>query len=100
MKINKSPLFHRFCKPSEESRRQKQVAQILEKLITLTIEETEMYPSVQAKIWGSIGHVPELIDMVLDSFIQRSVNSGEYSYKITDFFSGSIRCVANAISLP
>ncbi|XP_073965358.1 neurofibromin 1 isoform X2 [Choristoneura fumiferana] len=66
----------RFCKPSDESRRQKQVAQILEKLITLTIEETEMYPSVQAKIWGSIGHVPELIDMVLDSFIQRSVDSG------------------------
>ncbi|KAJ2943372.1 hypothetical protein O0L34_g12181 [Tuta absoluta] len=66
----------RFCKPSDESRRQKQVAQILEKLITLTIEETEMYPSVQAKIWGSIGHVPELIDMVLDSFMQRSVNSG------------------------
>ncbi|CAK1546446.1 unnamed protein product [Leptosia nina] len=66
----------KFCKPTEESRRQKQVAQILEKLIDLTIEETEMYPSVQAKIWGSIGHVPELIDMVLDSFIQRSVDSG------------------------
>ncbi|XP_028172270.1 neurofibromin, partial [Ostrinia furnacalis] len=66
----------RFCKPTDESRRQKQVAQILEKLITLTIEETEMYPSVQAKIWGSIGQVSELIDMVLDSFIQRSVNSG------------------------
>ncbi|XP_045770385.1 neurofibromin [Maniola jurtina] len=66
----------RFCKPSEESRRKNQVAQILEKLITLTIEETEMYPSVQAKIWGSIGQVPELIDMVLDSFIHRSVNSG------------------------
>ncbi|VVC97441.1 unnamed protein product [Leptidea sinapis] len=56
--------------------KQKQVAQILEKLIELTIEETEMYPSVQAKIWGSIGQVPELIDMVLDSFIQRSVDSG------------------------
>ncbi|XP_026322570.1 neurofibromin [Hyposmocoma kahamanoa] len=66
----------RFCKPSDESRRQKQVLGILEKLITLTIEETEMYPSVQAKIWGSIGNVPELIDMVLDSFIQRSVKSG------------------------
>nr|XP_037875143.1 neurofibromin isoform X8 [Bombyx mori] len=66
----------RFVKPTEDSRRQKQVAQILEKLITLTIEETEMYPSVQAKIWGSIGQVPELIDMVLDSFMQRSVNSG------------------------
>ncbi|XP_048487858.1 neurofibromin [Plutella xylostella] len=70
------PNLVRFCKPSDESRRQKQVAQILEKLITLTIEETEMYPSVQAKIWGSIGHVPELIDCVLDSFIQRSVDSG------------------------
>ncbi|CAG4978457.1 unnamed protein product [Colias eurytheme] len=69
-------LANLFVKPTEESRRQKQVAQILEKLIELTIEETEMYPSVQAKIWGSIGHVPELIDMVLDSFIQRSVDSG------------------------
>lgn len=35
-----------------------------------------MYPSIQAKIWGSIGQIPELIDMVLDNFIQRSVTSG------------------------
>lgn len=68
--------FFRFCKPSEENKRQKQVAQILEKLILLTIEEVEMYPSIQAKIWGSIGQVPELIDMVLDNFIHRSVSSG------------------------
>ncbi|XP_044742019.1 neurofibromin [Chrysoperla carnea] len=66
----------RFCKPSEENKRQKQVAQIIEKLIILTIEEVEMYPSIQAKIWGSIGQVPELIDMVLDNFIHRSVTSG------------------------
>lgn len=69
-------LRSRFCKPSEENKRQKQVAQILEKLISLTIEEVEMYPSIQAKIWGSIGEVPELIDMVLDNFIHRSVQSG------------------------
>jgi len=31
---------------------------ILDKLITLTIEEVEMYPSVQAKIWGNIGKSP------------------------------------------
>lgn len=66
----------RFCKPFDENKRQKQVAQILEKLILLTIEEVEMYPSIQAKIWGSIGQVPELIDMVLDNFIHRSVSSG------------------------
>lgn len=29
---------------------------ILDKLITLTIEEVKMYPSVQAKIWGNIGN--------------------------------------------
>ncbi|XP_053692656.1 neurofibromin isoform X2 [Sabethes cyaneus] len=66
----------RFCKPSDESKRQKQVALILEKLINLTIEQKEMYPSIQAKIWGSIGQIPELIDMVLDNFIHKSVSSG------------------------
>ena len=29
-----------------------------------------MYPSIQAKIWGNIGKVSDLIDMVLDSFIK------------------------------
>ena len=48
----------------------------MDKLITLTIEEVEMYPSIQAKIWGNIGQVSELIDMVLDSFIKRSVTGG------------------------
>jgi neurofibromin 1 len=50
-------IVYRFCKPSDESKRQQKVAQILEKLIILTIEEVEMYPSIQAKIWGSIGQV-------------------------------------------
>lgn len=49
--------MYRFCKPSDESKRQQKVVQILEKLIDLTIEEVEMYPSIQAKIWGSIGQV-------------------------------------------
>jgi len=29
-----------------------------------------MYPSIQAKIWGNIGQVADLLDMVLDSFIK------------------------------
>eukprot|EP00096_Caligus_rogercresseyi_P010749 TRINITY_DN4009_c0_g1_i1.p1 TRINITY_DN4009_c0_g1~~TRINITY_DN4009_c0_g1_i1.p1 ORF type:complete len:1057 (-),score=353.76 TRINITY_DN4009_c0_g1_i1:103-2820(-) len=66
----------RFCKhPTDENKKQK-VSLILDKLITLTIEEVEMYPSIQAKIWGNIGQVSELIDMVLDSFIKRSVTGG------------------------
>ncbi|CAD6227786.1 GSCOCG00006244001-RA-CDS [Cotesia congregata] len=67
----------RFYKPNDEGgKRQKQVTQILEKLITLTIEENEMYPSIQAKIWSTIGRLPELIDTVLDHFIQKSVGYG------------------------
>ncbi|EFX74727.1 hypothetical protein DAPPUDRAFT_307021 [Daphnia pulex] len=69
------PNLVRFCKHSDETKRQK-VAIILDKLITLTIEEVEMYPSIQAKIWGNLGIVSELIDMILDSFIKRSVTGG------------------------
>ncbi|CAL8136053.1 unnamed protein product [Orchesella dallaii] len=69
------PNLVKFCKHSDDNKRQK-VAMILDKLITLTIEEVEMYPSIQAKIWGSLGQVPDLIDMVLDSFIKRSVTGG------------------------
>ncbi|XP_021368387.1 neurofibromin-like isoform X2 [Mizuhopecten yessoensis] len=69
------PNLTRFCKHSDENKRQK-VALILDKLITMTIEEVEMYPSIQAKIWGNIGQVADLLDMVLDSFIKRSVTGG------------------------
>ncbi|XP_076453075.1 neurofibromin-like isoform X4 [Babylonia areolata] len=69
------PNLTRFCKQSDENRRQK-VALILDKLITMTIEEVEMYPSIQAKIWGNIGQIADLLDMVLDSFIKRSVTGG------------------------
>lgn len=48
--------FCRFCKSSDENKKQK-VIQILDKLIVLTIQEVEMYPSIQAKIWGGIGKV-------------------------------------------
>lgn len=48
--------FFRFCKSNDETKKLK-VSQILERLISLTIEQKEMYPSIQAKIWGSIGEV-------------------------------------------
>jgi len=67
----------RFYKPHDEGgKRQKQVTEILDDLITLTVQETEMYPSIQAKIWSTIGMLPELIDIVLDIFLQRSARYG------------------------
>lgn len=69
------PNLTRFCKQTDDNKRQR-VATILDKLITLTIEEVEMYPSIQAKIWGNIGQISDLLDLTLDSFIKRSVTSG------------------------
>ena len=54
-------MFCRFCRHTDENKRQK-VALILDKLITMTIEEVEMYPSIQAKIWGNIGQVCDRIN--------------------------------------
>lgn len=34
-----------------------------------------MYPSIQAKIWGNIGQIADLLDMVLDSFIKVSLST-------------------------
>jgi len=46
----------RFCKHNDDAKRQR-VTAILDKLITMTINEKQMYPSIQAKIWGSLGQV-------------------------------------------
>lgn len=50
----------RFCKHNDDAKRQR-VTAILDKLITMTINEKQMYPSIQAKIWGSLGQVGLLL---------------------------------------
>ena len=69
------PNLTRFCKQNDDNKRAK-VSLILDKLITLTIEEDEMYPSIQAKIWSHVGQVSDLLDIILDCFIKRSVLGG------------------------
>nr|XP_024219581.1 neurofibromin-like [Halyomorpha halys] len=54
-----------------------------------------MYPSIQAKIWGSIGQVPELIDMVLDSFIKRS-NDGGLASPVVEILADTAVALASA----
>lgn len=50
----------RFCKLTDDAKKQR-VSAILDKLITMTINEKQMYPSIQAKIWGSLGQVRSLM---------------------------------------
>ena len=81
------PNLEKFVMHSDDSKRHK-VSAILDKLIIATINENEMYPSIQAKIWGTIGKVKELLDVVLDSFIK--VCSGKLltlQAKCTYYFS-------------
>ncbi|XP_055736461.1 neurofibromin-like isoform X3 [Salvelinus fontinalis] len=70
----------RFCKHNDDAKRQRVIA-ILDKLITMTINEKQMYPSIQAKIWGSLGQITDLLDVVLDSFIKTSATGGLGSIK-------------------
>ncbi|KAM9801137.1 neurofibromin isoform 1-T1 [Neosynchiropus ocellatus] len=69
-----------FCKHKDDGKRQR-VTAILDKLITMTINEKQMYPSIQAKIWGSLGQITDLLDVVLDSFIKTSATGGLGSIK-------------------
>lgn len=61
-----------------------QILTIIQRLIKLTVEEKDFYPSVQTKIWGSIGQMPDLIDMVLDAFIETSASGGLGSKEVSD----------------
>ncbi|KAJ9061115.1 Ras GTPase activating protein ira2 [Entomophthora muscae] len=50
--------------------------ELLGMMFDLTVKETEMAPSIQSKIWRTIGQVDELIDMVLDTIVQYAVEHG------------------------
>lgn len=65
----------RFCKQPDDTKRMK-VGLIMDKLITMTVDEVEMYPSIQAKVWSMIGTVPDLLDLVLDSYIKVGTRKG------------------------
>lgn len=40
-----------------------------------------MYPSVQAKVWQKIGQVDDIINLVLDAFVQFAVEHGVGSHQ-------------------
>jgi len=75
------PNLTRFCKCVSDDPFRIRLGQILDKIIQMTIKERQLYPSIQAKVWGNIGKLPELLDVVLDSFIKTSATGGLGSLK-------------------
>ena len=62
-----------FCLPStapDSAEKIKRTEEIIRQLIEITIEEAEMYPSLQSKVWYTIANVDEAVDLVLESFIK------------------------------
>lgn len=49
---------------------------VIGKLIELTVNEGDFYPSVQTKIWGNFGKMPQLVDLILETFVTASTRSG------------------------
>ncbi|XP_062516439.1 neurofibromin-like isoform X2 [Corticium candelabrum] len=79
------PNLARFISREQpDEQKASKVKRILEKLILLTVaeKESQMYPSIQAHVWGTIGQVPELLDPLLVTFLKTSAGGGLGSDKV------------------
>ncbi|XP_076800619.1 neurofibromin-like isoform X2 [Clavelina lepadiformis] len=83
---------------ADETKRSK-VKAIIGQLIELTIAEKNFYPSVQTKIWGNLGKMSGLIDMILESFIETSSQGGLGSVKAEVMADTSVALAANNMKL-
>ncbi|KAI8078349.1 hypothetical protein BDF21DRAFT_43098 [Thamnidium elegans] len=72
------PNLSRFCQNSsvENDKNTIKTKEVIRNLIDLTIARTDMYKLVQAKIWKTIGQIDDILNLVLDSFIQFSIEHG------------------------
>ncbi|KAG1458627.1 hypothetical protein G6F46_006647 [Rhizopus delemar] len=72
------PNLSKFCHSSKADNDQEnsKTKEVLRNLIDLTIARTDMYKLIQAKIWKTIGQIDDILNLVLDSFIQFSIEHG------------------------
>ncbi|CAG8517845.1 8557_t:CDS:10 [Diversispora eburnea] len=66
-----------YCRDfSENQNSVKQTREIIRKLIDMTTKETEMYTSIQAKVWNTLKGVDEITNLIIDEFINYAVEHG------------------------
>ncbi|KAF7726129.1 Ras GTPase activating protein ira2 [Apophysomyces ossiformis] len=67
-----------FCQGTLDDTNQnlQKTKEVLRLLIDLTVARTDMYKLVQAKIWKTIGKIDDVLNLVLDAFVQFSNEHG------------------------
>ncbi|KJE90496.1 neurofibromatosis 1 [Capsaspora owczarzaki ATCC 30864] len=56
--------------------RLKKTRNLINSLLELTVNEREMYPSIQAKVWHPIAQISSMSDFVIDAFVLRAIADG------------------------
>ncbi|KAI7872193.1 hypothetical protein BDF14DRAFT_1757760 [Spinellus fusiger] len=67
-------LFYRA--PNDCKKIKSKVNDVLKLLIEMTVKQVDIYKHVQAKVWKTLTQVEDMINPILDAFIQYSVENG------------------------
>ncbi|KAI8390971.1 uncharacterized protein BYT42DRAFT_508674 [Radiomyces spectabilis] len=65
-----------FCHGTTDENNLAKTKEILRLLIDLTVNRTDMYKLVQTKVWKTVGKVDDIVNLVLESFVQYSNEHG------------------------
>ncbi|KAI9489055.1 hypothetical protein BDB00DRAFT_771458 [Zychaea mexicana] len=62
--------------PDDHNKSLAKTKDVLGLLIKLTVTRTDMYKHVQAKIWRTLSRVDDMVNLIIDAFVQYSVENG------------------------
>ncbi|KAG0184581.1 Ras GTPase activating protein ira2 [Apophysomyces sp. BC1034] len=68
-------IFSRGC-TEDNNKNLSKTKDVLKLLIELTVTRTDMYKYVQEKVWKTLSRVDDMINPILDTFVQYSVDHG------------------------
>ncbi|KAI8363872.1 hypothetical protein EDC96DRAFT_558843 [Choanephora cucurbitarum] len=62
--------------PDDHKKNLAKTKDVIKLLIDLTVQRSEMYKHIQTKVWKTLGQIDEIANLVIDCFIQYSVENG------------------------
>eukprot|EP00052_Salpingoeca_macrocollata_P027084 m.255425 g.255425 ORF g.255425 m.255425 type:complete len:2782 (+) comp22689_c2_seq1:322-8667(+) len=72
---------------------------IIRGLVDVTISEQELYPSLQAKVWYTIGRVDDLVVKVVDQFLKVAIDGGPGSHPATIMADAAVTLAAANVTI-